>query len=76
MDDCTTNLVSSGICQNGIKSCAVQHIFHNSLKDHEVRELVNDLRDCAIKFHNHQSLRERIANILIPKLIYDDKNVL
>lgn len=32
------------------------------IPDHEVRELVNRLRDLAVQFHDHQSLRERIVH--------------
>ncbi|MEH5014074.1 DUF551 domain-containing protein [Phytobacter diazotrophicus] len=32
------------------------------MKEHEIRELVNRLRDIAIKYHNTQQLRERIAH--------------
>ncbi|HAV1633645.1 TPA: DUF551 domain-containing protein [Enterobacter hormaechei subsp. steigerwaltii] len=31
------------------------------MKDHRVRELVNELRDIAIEYHGTQQLRERIA---------------
>ena len=31
------------------------------MKDHEIRELVNQLRDIAIEYHVTQQLRERIA---------------
>lgn len=31
------------------------------MKDHEIRELVNQLRDIAIEYHGTQQLRERIA---------------
>lgn len=31
------------------------------LKDHQIRELVNELRDIAIEYHGAQQLRERIA---------------
>lgn len=31
------------------------------MKDHQIRELVNDLRDIAIGYHGTQQLRERIA---------------
>lgn len=31
------------------------------MKDHQIRELVNDLRDIAVKYHGTQQLRERIA---------------
>jgi len=36
------------------------------MKDHETRELVNTLRDLALQFHDHQSLRERIAHVVVP----------
>ncbi|MDN2626663.1 hypothetical protein BME34_20265 [Klebsiella pneumoniae] len=32
-----------------------------SMKDHQIRELVNELRDIAIEHHSTQQLRERIA---------------
>ena len=31
---------------------------------HEIREYINELRDCAVQFHNFQSLHEKIARIL------------
>ncbi|HCL5394115.1 TPA: hypothetical protein N2K41_000004 [Klebsiella pneumoniae] len=31
------------------------------MKDHEIRELVNQLRDVAIKYHGTDQLREQIA---------------
>ncbi|MDM4417406.1 hypothetical protein [Klebsiella oxytoca] len=34
------------------------------MKDHEFRELVNQLRDIAIEYHGTQQLRERIARVL------------
>ena len=34
------------------------------LKDHQIRELVNELRDIAIEYHGAQQLRERIARAL------------
>lgn len=40
--------------------------FH--VKDHVVREVVNSLRDTALEFHGHQSLRERLAAALDPLL--------
>ncbi|MDT7355350.1 DUF551 domain-containing protein [Citrobacter freundii] len=32
-----------------------------AMKDHQIRELVNDLRDIAIEYHGTQQLREHIA---------------
>lgn len=34
------------------------------MKDHEFREMVNALRDVALQYHNHESLRERIRHAL------------
>ncbi len=34
------------------------------LKDHQIRELVNQLRDIAIEYHGTQQLRERISRVL------------
>lgn len=31
------------------------------MKDHQIREWVNELRDIAVKYHGTQQLRERIA---------------
>ncbi|MEH1318399.1 hypothetical protein V7I44_26455 [Citrobacter farmeri] len=31
------------------------------MKEHQIRELVNELRDIAVKYHSTQQLRERIA---------------
>jgi hypothetical protein len=31
------------------------------VKEHQIRELVNELRDIAIEYHGTQQLRERIA---------------
>ena len=38
------------------------------LKDHEIARIVNELRDIALEFHAHQSLRERIAYAIVPFL--------
>lgn len=37
-------------------------------KDHQIAALVNKVRDIARMFHDHQSLRERIAMELVPAL--------
>ncbi|EKS5462317.1 DUF550 domain-containing protein [Escherichia coli] len=34
------------------------------LKDHQIRELVNNLRDVALEYHGTQQLRERIAHVV------------
>lgn len=34
---------------------------NNELKDHQIRELVNELRDIAVTYHGTQQLREKIA---------------
>lgn len=38
------------------------------MKDHQIAAMVNSLRDIARQFHGHGSLRERIANVLVPAL--------
>lgn len=38
------------------------------MKDHQKRELINELRDVAIQFHGAQQLRERIAHLVLPAL--------
>lgn len=38
------------------------------MKDHEITMLVNRLRDLSVKFHNHQSLRDRISRIIVDPL--------
>ncbi len=38
------------------------------MKDHEIALIVNELRSIATKFHSHQSLRERLANLIVPHL--------
>lgn len=35
-------------------------------KDHEVAQLINQLRDVAIEFHDTQQLRERITRLVKP----------
>jgi hypothetical protein len=39
-----------------------------ALKDHEIAQLVNELRDTAIKYRDAQQLRERIAALVVPAL--------
>jgi prolyl-tRNA synthetase len=34
------------------------------MKDHELRGLINELRDCAEKYHAHGCLRELISGIV------------
>lgn len=34
------------------------------MKDHQIRELVNELRDIAFKYHGSQQLREHIARTI------------
>lgn len=38
------------------------------MKDHEKRELVNDLRDIAVKYAGSQQLREKIARCVLPAI--------
>jgi uncharacterized coiled-coil DUF342 family protein len=37
------------------------------MKDHEIQEIVNKLRDKAIKYHGAQQLREQMASIVARK---------
>lgn len=37
-----------------------------SVKDHEIRELVNTLRDIAVQYHATQQLRSRIQDVILP----------
>jgi hypothetical protein len=39
------------------------------VRDHEIRELVNQLRDVAIKFHHTGQLRSRIQDIVLPMMV-------
>ncbi|MFV9412235.1 DUF551 domain-containing protein [Klebsiella oxytoca] len=39
------------------------------MKDHEIRELVNQLRDIAIKYHGAGQLREQIARAVRPAML-------
>ncbi len=34
------------------------------LKPHHYREMINELRDTAVKYHDHQSLRERLSGVV------------
>lgn len=38
------------------------------MKDNEIAQLVNELREVAYNYHDTQQLRSRIANLLVPKL--------
>lgn len=42
------------------------------MKPDEFRELVNELRDTAVKYHDHQSLRERIVHVLWAHGVFPD----
>ena len=42
------------------------------MRPHEFRELVNELRDAAVKYHDHQSLRERIVHVLWAHGVFPD----
>lgn len=36
------------------------------MKDHEIRETINKLRDIAIEWHDYEQLRDRIAHVILP----------
>lgn len=44
------------------------------MKDHEIRELVNQLRDVAIKYHGTGQLREQIARTVRAAILQDQSN--
>ncbi len=43
------------------------------MKEHNIRLMVNELRDTAIKYHNHDSLRQRILGIVQYYLNIDEQ---
>ncbi|MDM3071463.1 DUF551 domain-containing protein [Citrobacter sp. Cf224] len=46
-----------------------------AMKDHQIRELVNDLRDIAVDYHGTQQLRERIARTVRAAMLQSFGNV-
>jgi hypothetical protein len=58
--------VLAGIEESDKRLKAIREDLVQPLKDHQIAKLVNDLRDVAKKFHDHQSLRERIARLVRP----------
>lgn len=51
-----------------IDALSAQPAAVGAMKDHEIAELVNTLRDIAIEFAGQQQLRERIAHAVVPAL--------
>ena len=49
-------------------SIADRYFREAAPKDHQIAALINKVRDIARMFHDHQSLRERIAIELVPAL--------
>jgi hypothetical protein len=45
-----------------------------SMKDHQIRELVNELRDIAVEYHGTQQLRERIARTVSAAMLQGGKS--
>jgi hypothetical protein len=45
------------------------------MKDREIADVVNYIRDLAVKYHGHQCLRELISQALVPMLSVSDCNV-
>ncbi|WP_339325977.1 hypothetical protein [Enterobacter hormaechei] len=45
-----------------------------SMKDHQIRELVNELRDIAVKYHGSQQLREHIARTIRAAMLQGVEN--
>lgn len=52
----------------GASTAVYAHPAPSVLKDDQIASLVNKVRDIARMFHDHQSLRERIAIELVPAL--------
>lgn len=52
----------------GASTAVYTHPAPSVLKDDQIAALVNKVRDIARMFHDHQSLRERIAVELVPVL--------
>lgn len=46
-----------------------------AMKDHQIRELVNELRDIAVEYHGTQQLRERIARTIRAAMLQGAENV-
>lgn len=44
------------------------------MKDHQIRELVNELRDIAVEYHGTQQLRERIARTVRAAMLNHSEN--
>lgn len=57
----------AGCVTNTPSNCA-------SVKDHQIRELVNDLRDIAVEYHGTQQLRERIARTVRAPMLNHSEN--
>ncbi|MDM2973279.1 hypothetical protein OGY62_10860 [Citrobacter sp. CK198] len=45
-----------------------------AMKDHQIRELVNELRDIAVKYHGSQQLREHIARSIRAAMLQGGKS--
>lgn len=45
-----------------------------AMKDHQIRELVNELRDIAVEYHGTQQLRERIARTIRSAMLQGGEN--
>lgn len=52
------------IAENAIEELLTMASEPPSIKPHLFRELVNQLRDIAVDYHNTQQLRERIAHLV------------
>ena len=39
--------------------------LHEEMKDHEIREAINELKSIAIEYHDAQQLRERIVRVVL-----------
>lgn len=57
----------AGCGTNNPSNCA-------SVKDHQIRELVNQLRDVAVEYHGTKQLRDRIARVVRTAMLQGNKS--
>lgn len=66
-----TEHVAGDMSKNGPGSNTAQQPAPSAAaawKDHQTREVVNQLRDCAVQYHATQQLRDRLLHILGPMI--------
>lgn len=63
-----------------LESCVIERLYTAppatvSMKDHQIRELVNELRDISFEYHGTQQLREHIARTIRAAMIQGAERV-